>query len=59
MNQKEDFNLFLKEVIGAAEDDNLKKDSDICPACGTDNIYEDDGWWYCNICGEVWEEGGG
>ena len=27
-----------------------------CPACGTDNIYEDDGWWYCNGCGEVWEE---
>ena len=29
----------------------------VCPACGTDNIFKDsDGWWYCNDCGEVWEE---
>jgi len=26
-----------------------------CPKCHSDNIYEDDGWWYCNSCGEVWE----
>lgn len=26
-----------------------------CPYCGSTNIYEDDGWWYCNMCGEVWE----
>lgn len=26
MNQKEDFELFLKEMIGATEDDNLAKD---------------------------------
>ncbi len=30
---------------------------DTCPACDSDNIFEDEGWWYCNACGEVWEEG--
>ena len=28
-----------------------------CHECHSDNIFKDnDGWWYCNDCGEVWEE---
>jgi len=36
----------------------LDRDPDhpACPACGTDNIFEDEGVWYCNGCGEIWEE---
>ncbi len=33
-----------------------EQDFNECHECHNDNIYEDDGWWYCNGCGEVWEE---
>ena len=29
---------------------------DECPKCHGDNIFEDEGVWYCNGCGEVWEK---
>ena len=33
-----------------------KEEFDTCPFCGSSNIFEDDGLWYCNSCVEVWEE---
>ena len=30
--------------------------SDVCPHCGSMNTYENDGWWYCNECMEIWKE---
>jgi len=37
---------------------NNNEESPTCPACDSDNIFGDlDGWYYCNACGEVWEEG--
>jgi len=26
-----------------------------CIYCNSTNIYECDGLWYCNVCGQVWD----